>query len=91
MEGRVPENKRRASAVEIKAEIDSRISALGDDKSKCRDCRVSLPRTANERERRFYVANWTVDSIRPHVFGCDATLYSVIVQVMRQFDCSDWD
>ena len=82
--------KPRATAAEIKAEIDRRLAALDGGKSPCCRCRVSLPRKLEPRERWMYDANWIIDQVEPHVRGCDQALLEVIVSVMRIYDCADW-
>lgn len=82
--------KKRATAVELKAEIDRRIAESGALDGDCRDCSVSMPREVPPSARADYGwANWIADFVKGPA-PCAGTVMRIRDQVMREYDCSDW-
>jgi hypothetical protein len=76
--------KKRASADEIRAEIQRRIEAsdaLGGD---CRESKAPTPMLADPAQNDG--CNWTINIVPSYIPGCTGVVAEIVRQVMAEYD-----
>lgn len=76
--------RKRATAAEIRAELERRIRICPDREGSCSRSGVPMPRSARPRE--VDGPNWTVDGLPELAPGCFAVILKIVDQARLEFE-----
>ena len=79
-----PARKKRATAVEIRADMQDRIARLAAREPKFRGCAAPFPKAL--RVERDSAPNWTIDGFPELQPGCFTALVALVDQARRDYE-----
>jgi hypothetical protein len=76
--------KKRATAAEIRTEIQNRIRESREMGGDCRECEAPTPRPAAPMDNAG--CNWTIDFLPDRIPGCEKFVLLIVKKAMREFE-----
>jgi hypothetical protein len=76
--------KKRATAAEIRTEIQNRIQESKDMGGDCRECVAPTPRPAAPMDNEG--CNWTIDFLPSRIPGCEKFVLMIVKKTMGEYD-----